>query len=387
MRCLDEFLRDEFVQSVIAGCRESRAVQGVLVELHPLWMWAWRIGESYNPMHPDKGFEEAVNGQWDLVDIFPPYTFERRMGPWLPFRSITEQDLYWKPEIPWWGGRLRTYSKWPIVMRICLHPQWGRERADIPQYRAEGFRIAYEVRPVARFYAGPRDKHRPLLGGVSVGFNSTHAGTMGGILTDGKSGFFGVTCAHVVGSTGTDVEQPASLDRKGTVIGKVVQRQLPRTFPPQARKVPAAQGMYAAKVDVALIEIDGPNSKLEVLKMGKVRGVISIDDIAQNEELELTGRTSDWQKVQKSSRVPFYNLINDTTGDEYCFENPLIFREPSGASAAQPGDSGAWLCKEVGTDYQWAAMVVGGDKQLGVAVASEELKTWWESAGYKLATC
>jgi hypothetical protein len=129
------------------------------------------------------------------------------------------------------------------------------------------------------------------------------------------------------------------------------------------------------------------SAKLEILKMGKVTDLVDLDDIAQDEELQLTGRTSDWQKVQKSSVVPYYNITNNITHDEYCFENPLIFREPSGSPPAQPGDSGAWICKEVGTDYHWAAMVVGGDKQLGIAVAAHELKMWWEDAGYKLTVC
>jgi hypothetical protein len=103
--------------------------------------------------------------------------------------------------------------------------------------------------------------------------------------------------------------------------------------------------------------------------------------------LQLTERTLDWQLVQRSSVSPFYSITNKMTDDEDCYEDTLIFREPSGGAAAQPGDSGAWLCKDVGTDYHWAAMVFGADRQLGVAVAAHELKTWWEAAGYKLSVC
>jgi len=185
------------------------------------------------------------------------------------------------------------------------------------------------------------------------------------------------------------VEQPAQIDRNGTVIGNVVKKELPLPFPSHALRIDAVQKNYAAKVDAALVELHpgSASPKLEVLKMGKITDLVELKDIAQEEELELTGRTSGWQKVQKSSVVPFYNVTNKITSDEYCFENALIFREPSGGAAAQPGDSGAWVCKEVGTDYHWAAMVVGGDKQLGVAVAAHELKAWWEGGGYKLSVC
>ena len=120
---------------------------------------------------------------------------------------------------------------------------------------------------------------------------------MGGILTDGKGKYFGVTCAHVVGSV-VHVQQPAQIDRQGAVIGDVVQAQLPAPFPSHARKVKADQQKYAAKVDAALVEIraGGTSPKLEVLKMGKVTDLVALDDIEQDEELQLTGWTSDWQK-------------------------------------------------------------------------------------------
>jgi hypothetical protein len=35
----------------------------------------------------------------------------------------------------------------------------------------------------------------------------------------------------------------------------------------------------------------------------------------------------------------------------------------------ESGDSAAWICKEVGTDSQWAALVVG----------AHDLNDWWES--------
>jgi len=344
--------------------------------------------EGFNPSDPRTGFKEALAEGIFPPDLFFPYRLGIRFPtPWLPFRSITNEDLNWHDIWPE-PDLARTYSRWPVVMRICLYPQGDRERGRAPDFRGDGFRISYEVRPVAQLYASPKDQHLPLLGGVSVGVNSTDAGTMGGILTDGKGKYFGVTCAHVVGSV-VHVQQPAQIDRQGAVIGDVVQAQLPAPFPSHARKVKADQQKYAAKVDAALVEIraGGTSPKLEVLKMGKVTDLVALDDIEQDEELQLTGRTSDWQKVQKSSVSPYYNIKNKTTGDEYCYENALIFREPSGAAAAQPGDSGAWLCKEVGTDYHWAAMVVGGDKQLGLAVASHELKTWWEAAGRNLSVC
>ena len=384
MRCLREFLENKYVRSVVAACRESRAVQGILVEIHPLWMRAWRIGERFNPIDPAAGYVDALS-----EGIYLTYLEKSLLTPWLPFRPLTAKDLQWRPHVSAEWGLVGNYSSWPVIMRICLYPPYGKERVTPPQFRGEGFRILYEVRPVARLYSGPRGQHRPVLGGVSVGVDSTHAGTMGGILTDGRRHYFGLTCAHVTGPM-TKVEQPAHIDGKGSVIGDVVRTQLPPAFPSHAQRIKAVQKQYAAKVDASIVELHVPEGsvpRLEVLKMGKVTGLIELDDIAQGEELQLTGRTSDWQKVERSSVSPFYNVVNKQTGEEYCYENALIFREPTGAAAAQPGDSGAWLCKEVGTDYLWAGMVVGGDSQLGLAVAARELENWWQAAGYQLSVC
>jgi hypothetical protein len=387
MKCLSGFLHDEQVRNIIEACRASSAVQGILVGIEPRWLRAWRIGERYDPNNPTNGFNLASTDE---------RTFALQglalLPPWMPFRSVTVQDLGWQPPNYWPPSppSPNTYLKWPVVMRICLYPRDGKARGEAPFFQSNDFQIEYEVRPVARLYVSSKGQHRPLLGGISIGVNASEAGTMGGILTDRGGKFYGVTCAHVAPS-GKDVEQPARIDRKGSVIGKVAEAQLPSPFPSYARKIEDDQQKYASKVDVALIEIDpaAASAKLEVLKMGKVTSLVALDDIEQDEELELTGRASDWQKVQRSSLSPYYNVKNTMTGNEYCFENVLVFREPSGGAAARPGDSGGWICKEVGTDYHWAALVVGGDKQLGFAIAAHELKAWWEDlpSGYKLSVC
>lgn len=383
MRCLREFLANPEPREIIEKCRQSRTVQGVLVQIDPRWMRAWRIGETYNPRYPDKGFDEASAQKrlwWG-----PGYTelFEGEFWrPWKPFRAIQEEDLRWRPrDIRFWDDNAsETYSRWPIILRICLYPGGDRERGEPPLFPTNmGFRIRYEVRPVMRLFAGPRDKHRPLLGGISIGVNANDAGTMGGIVTDGSGRYFGLTCAHVVGPA-KDVEQPARIDATGGIIGKVIGSELPSPYPSHTPRTTAHQRQHASKVDVALVEInDKTTPKLEILKMGKVKGLVEPDDIEQHEELQLTGRSSDWKIVEKAVVSPYYNIKNQKTGEEYCYENALIFRDATGAAAAQPGDSGAWLCKETDADYLWAGMVVGGDHQLGIAIAAHELKSWWES--------
>ncbi len=383
MRALREFLAGESVRSILDACRESPAVQGVLVQIDPRWLLAWRLGESYDPESPRRGFAEVVRHHrfWDRDPATLPHS--PWSTPWRPYRLFDVADLReWRPEL-FPNREWDEYRQWPIDLRICLYPRERFGEVRLPQFESPGFRILYETRPVARLFAGPQDSHRPIVGGVSIGVNAAHAGTLGGILTDRlRQKYYGVTCAHVVGGQAT-IDQPSRFEGRsgGGTIGTVVALESPRTFPPGTPKLVVNQRGNASKYDVALIELSRSTAaQLRILKMGAVVDWADLDDIAQDEALEFTGRSSDWQKVVKSSVVPFYNLTNQLTGDEYCYENPLVFREPSGGAAALPGDSGAWVCKEVGTDYHWAAMIVGGDKQLGFAIAATTLKQWWETS-------
>ena len=85
MRCLAEFLSNSYVQTIIAACRESRAVQRILVELHPVWLRAWRIGESFNPTDPAQGYKEAAREGVYARSRYLAYPLELTLlRPWLP---------------------------------------------------------------------------------------------------------------------------------------------------------------------------------------------------------------------------------------------------------------------------------------------------------------
>jgi hypothetical protein len=354
MRALEAFLEDGYVRRIIDACRESQVVQGVLVEIEPLWLAAWRLGERFDPEEPGKGFDQARRDFrfWrELMDALRRFPITI---PWNPYRAIEASDLsQWRPEdlppVNW-----DRYRRWPVNLRICLHPRGQTDGPSPPRFNPEGFGIQYEVRPTARLHVGPKDQHRPLLGGVSIGVDPKHAGTLGGILKDHASGkYYGVTCAHIVGQQ-IYVSQPALIDGHAGVIGKVIAVGPPNVFPKGMPKLVVNQQANASKVDVALVEIDPATAAdLKVLKMGRVTDFVALDDIAQDEELELTGRSSDWQKVQKSSVAPYYNLSNQITGEEYCFEKPLVIRESTGSRPH---------CRAIparGSARKWAWIIIG----------------------------
>jgi hypothetical protein len=376
VRSLIQFLQRPEVENIIARCRESKAVQGVNIRLNRWWLAAWRIGERYLSDDPRHGFELAMKmGELpDELFFWPGLT--PLDEPWIPFRRPEAADLKWRPPLPFF----RHTESPPIIVTICLYPD-ANARGEVP--RAEfsmDFIVVYEVQPIAYLYAGPRSVHRPVIGGVSIGTGPDDVGTLGGILKDENENWYGLTCAHVA-ALKSAVEQPARADSgKGSMIGTVIHREAPPAFPVNLKATAPNQRAYAGQVDAALVLIDKEKAKQEVLRIGRINGIIVQDDLEQQHRLEVTGRSSDWKVLQYGGPTPFYNIEDRSTGKVHCFENPIMLRDSTGHMPVKEGDSGAWLCVPAHSGYRWAGMVIGGDSQVGFAVSASALKSWWEDA-------
>ncbi|MGD9850373.1 MAG: hypothetical protein AB7T38_03795 [Nitrospirales bacterium] len=379
MKCLNQFLERVDIQNIISGCRESKTVQGVNIRLNRLWLRAWRVGERYDPFNPRKGYEKYFE---DFVNHFPPRGLlhdndflGESLDPWIPTRPPDSKDLKCLPRHPW------EWITWPpILVTIRLYPN-ASSRGELPRFQVppDDFQLIYETCPLARLYAGPKVSHRPVVGGISIGVNATDFGTLGGVLKDNTGRYYGITCGHIAQLSNV-VEQPSRADGgtgKTSVIGKVIHAEVPPAFPsylPQNRK---NQSNHAGRVDISVFEVS-VGARQEILKLGPIKGILPVDDLEQDHRLEMTGLTSDWKVLSYGGITPYHNIHNTTTGDNYCYENPLMLRDSSGTQPVQPGDSGAWVCTPSDQGYAWAGMVVGGDGQVGFAVSAEALQQWWE---------
>ena len=144
-------------------------VQGIVVDLDPFWLQAWRVAQR---------FGHDYLAWWVEHPIF-------HGGPeaYLPplDRSTVDQ---WRP--PGWSsygkGLQLADDPLPYVVKICLRPGQGWEKIPhagefIPSSRR--VRVVIETRPPATLRANPRKKRRPLVGGVSIGVGSNDFGTLG----------------------------------------------------------------------------------------------------------------------------------------------------------------------------------------------------------------
>jgi hypothetical protein len=199
--------------------------------------------------------------------------------------------------------------------------------------------------------------------------------------------YYGVTCAHVAHS-GQIVLQAASCDGgKPPGIGTVLHSEMPPLFSSSALSTSGYPSIVAKPVDAALIEIDNKlGARLEINSLGSVAGIFPDANIVQWLVTTYGGRTSGIIRIAEfRGRSPYYCLADKATGQIYCFDELLTIRWTSSAGKStgpfQDGDSGSWLGVDGLRGWEWAAMAVGGDSNVGFAVSATRVEAWWKSLG------
>ena len=250
-----------------------------------------------------------------------------------------------------------------VVVQLRLYPdtrrnhEWPRfDEAKEPRL----YRIHYEACPVARLYSNPKSVHRPVLGGISIGTNTCHSGTLGGILRNENQELFGVTCGHLA-PLGSTIHQPSLVD-KATAgeVGQVIRSETPAPFPSFVAATEKNQRLFSGNVDAAIIKIEVPSVR-EIFRLGRITGIHSSEQFGPCHPIAITGRSSDKRWLEFGGIIIFHNLRNDANNEEYCYERLIQLRHSAGEQPVRPGDSGAWLCVDNNEAYSFAGMVVGGD--------------------------
>jgi hypothetical protein len=396
MRCFDGFGERTEVRRVVDIAMESDAVQGVVFELDPSWLAAWRIKESFDPRRSKLLLERWWPGPWPGRYLSWRDRLEQLgLSPhWVPSSVPTAADIEkWRP--PYWeeyqGETWGSIFDSPVIIKICLIPPLSEREREIPQFENENLNIVYETRPRAQLFAGSTKLHNPLIGGVSIGVEADDFGTLGGLLRDNQGDIYGVTCAHVA-ITGKDVFHPARADdaRQAKPIGTVAFHEGLKVCPQNSPCSWRATGNYVNDLDVALIKIDsGVQSRHEVFKIGAITGMRPGEKLVQGMAVELTGRSAGHKTTLQFGGNGKYYKIPDGKGGEYCVRNIIELKEPSFyrnlfTSPVDEGDSGAWVCASGAVGADWCAMVIGGDRFTGFAIESETIEQWWSGPANRL---
>jgi hypothetical protein len=377
------------VRNVISTAMENESVQGVVLEIDPVWLNMWRLRESFGQDRAnrliERYFESRIFGP-----LFPFSEFNQLNRYWIPNRPLREYDFNWTPSIwdvyqrEFWNLRSAEESS-KIIIKICLYPSNSFQERAIPTFQETNLKIIYETRPPAIFYnTNPRKSFRPILGGVSIGAGQKALGTLGGILRSSSGNFYGLTCTHVINKNDS-AQQPAwSDDSQTTDIGNCTHSNVLISCNSKDPCSIWAEEVAVNEVDSALIRLnENTSSKLEILQIGKLTGITPRANLTQGQAIELVGRTSGHKRLEIGGISVAYR-ITDSDKKHYCFHNLIELKDPSHwsnviSSPVQPGDSGAWICTPSSQGFEWCGMVIGGDRYVGFAVSSEAIEDWWKN--------
>ena len=333
------------LRSFLGNRVKAERLRGLHLTFDPYWMtWArYRFGEFWG-------------GHW-----WPP-EFSRDLR-----NLITSLPPDWDRHC-WNSG----YGKesGPILIRIIFRePEDAQQFGDLP-HQYQSYPILYESRP-------------PALGmsisnaADSVGKVSPDtAGTLGGFLRDVSTGTdYIVSCAHVLGDSGTTVFTPGPADKKACQsVGKVRFSQLvaPNTLPSCNARTHSRNDC----LDVALAETDlSVYAQTSYPGVAKPQSITAFDVMTTGDHLTFFGKKGRRVDCEANSLCIFHELEID--GQRRCFGDifTVIWRKPYyvNSMVAKPGDSGAWLLRLTGHIVTWDGLIVACDGATAYACFAENI--------------
>lgn len=214
-----------------------------------------------------------------------------------------------------------------------------------------GIPHGHDVPMAATEPADHQDKHRPLVGGISIGNDAVGAGTLGHPkLKHVESGdIVGLTNSHVAGSA-TEQYQPAELDdgAEEEPIGTL--RESSHLDPSETQTT-----------DSALIDVDPDHVSTEILGLGELVGFgdlqATFDDTAK-----ASGRTTGVTSSSLRAR--------DVSVDVAYGEQTLRFTGVNVyGDLSRPGDSGSLIVLEAEEGYHAVDLLFAGSDTVTLAIS------------------
>lgn len=379
MDYLLEYAQREDVRRLAARfLNQSEVVQGIAVDLDDLWLAAWRL---YNTLPRDE-FDARMRRLASSMRFGGPYLayelldFHRDTFVSYPYGV----DPAWMP--PYWDEvtHLRGGSPTPFVIVVVLRPtSHESDLRELDYADTNGHRVRFEPRPMARLYAAPKDKVRPLAGGVSISASTGRPGTLGGIL-QANGARYALTCSHVLDG-GDEAHQPSPADngRAAERIGDCVEScALMSHVPPLDPYDPSIN-----TVDAAVVQLDDSvPADMQILNVGALAGISTKSQVHPNSSVEIAGKEAGHQSLYIGGVTMVHEF--DLDGAKYGYRNLFELKRASrfhGITGTlnvpvSPGDSGAWVLRAGPHGAEWLGVVVAGDGPYGYAIPAEFICDW-----------
>jgi len=375
MKYLIEIAMSYGLESVAAQLLEDRNVHGIIIDLHPAWLYAY----SQHLRHPDQEID------LEFFRYYNPFFYRSDFSffEWPPtyFNVVVPIDIRWRPA----GWSAVFGEKSNLIVRAQYKPA-----SEIRKFPESSFALTVqsEYASLPEFSSNTKKTGRPLQGGLSIGSGIDSPGTLGGILRDKTTRqLFGLSCGHVIRNTYSQVSQPSMVDdNSSNLIGECNYSVVPK--PSVGYCNPYSDRLN--EMDIALIKLD-PEIKANhaILDIGDIRGITPANELHPNLKIEFTGRSSG-HRTLVTGGIGFVQQITDSqTGETSCFKNLIEIKQPRLSSLllrrpVKGGDSGAWLATEGNNGLEWCGMIIGQNRQAGYAIHSQDILEHLKMAGYDL---
>ncbi|HEX8663769.1 MAG TPA: hypothetical protein VF744_07035 [Beijerinckiaceae bacterium] len=332
---------DEDVRTLVHAAAQLRPVQGVTIRPHPLWVQAmWRQN------HADRlGYRRDLDVLASGV-LHPPDGDTSWVG-----RGLGETPDLWNDWLGFLDAPTRAKVEYkPILVTVIVRAGAGRIAEVAIVVDMSAVPAVIEVRPQAELQLATGDR-------IRVGAAS---GTAGGFLEDAAGGrHFAVTCAHVLGSVGAGVFDPA-----GAAVGRchglttLAANNGGLACDPVARP----SGLSLNTLDAGLVELGVVPAPTGLLPPSILRH-------GQRVTLALKGGA---MTFHIRSLAISMQLTAGANG--YCYASLVELHSAAGTTAG--GDSGAWGHVLGGSGREWGVMAIGGDGISTFAVRAADVLAW-----------
>ncbi len=400
MQNLLGFSRDTRFEAFVARLSESNMINGCLIEYHPDWLSTWIIRQTLG--------DGALEYSYDR--LFDPFSRSFRWGLYDVIlndiaTATQDPDPDWLPPQPLWDiivgmtGKLFSESAVksekipPFIVKVLVDPvnpaadiqARGAHRLERQRIltiaQSAPFMVVVLNRPRAELQSAVVTTSPALKGGYELAHTSK--GTLGGILcnkSDGRK--YLLTCAHV-----TLGQKLTAITPGGTVAldppaheSELMDNPVPGCSPKHPKCV-------TNDVDVALIDVTSENWTNEIEGLGTVTAIHYLASLSVNNSVYShgagTGKIRSWAMHGFSVWREF--VVN---GVNYCYRDLIHYNSQSTLPVAAPiaralsyvpqnGDSGAWLCRRLGSSQNaFCGMHIGSDGVNGYAITADAIKVW-----------
>lgn len=329
---------------------EYKLVQGVVLDINPIWFAAYRIRQAGIELRFNDIYEDSLATSFLETLMTPGPTFDQYV------------DLEWNSEaVEYWHYRIfdRSFGhNSPFIVKAVMFPISGPLDAEtryalVRLAQQSPFPTIVETRSPAELVVSPGDRCDPQSG---------RHGTIGGFLTDKLTGsVYAATCGHVVTAGRVFVN--------GYPIGQCTHARGPVTLAVGDFCNRACANM--TRLDLALIDI---RKSIFTNTVSSIAAAIT-----PTEAITVTGGVTGTSSYEVGGACMVYKIGGA------CWENLFEIRSPSGtgivsprvtallATVPKPGDSGAWVKRAIAPD--WCGVLVASDHSTAYALEAETVIT------------